>query len=160
VGDGRRVRVVIARGTGRAAEELAEAICRGASRFAHVRTRTLGDLLPRELALCDVVVLTAPSGRRRSAMAPLLAALPPSGARFVVVTESSWRPLARSRGWSLARLLRRRHLALLMPPRTFRLDRRGLLLGDEWERARDLGEDLVVEAGGSVRLEPVLPDAA
>jgi hypothetical protein len=161
VDDGRSVRILIARGTSPAAQELAEAICRGASRFAEVRIRAVGDVAAQDLALCDVVVLAAPPDRRRGAMAQLLGALPSPGPRIVLVTERSPRRLlARGRASSLTRLLRRRSVALLMPRRTFRLDARGLLLGDQWERARELGEDVVVAAGGTVRLERLLPDAA
>jgi hypothetical protein len=155
-----RMRVLIVRGTGTAAQELAEAVCRGASRFAHVRTRSAVGALPHDLGPGDVIVLTAAAGQRLGPMARLLASLPGSGARAVVVT--GWSPgrlLALGQAMVLARGLRRQHVALLLPPRMVRLDGRGHLTGDGWERARELGEDIVVAAGGTIRLERLLPDA-
>jgi hypothetical protein len=152
------VRILIVRSPTTADRELAEAVCRGASLFAAVRIRTIGDVSPEDAAACDVLVVAAPSGARRSAVESLLAEVPASGARVVVIAARAGRRLSRNAAFRLARRLRRRSVALLIPPRTFRLDPRLGLSGDEWERARDLGEDIVVAAGGTIKLERLLPD--
>lgn len=154
------MRILIVHEPSVAAREVADAVCRGASRFADVRMRAARDAAREELRSGDVLVVTAPSGAH-PAMRPVLDAVAASGARVVVVgARGPRRGLSLDRAKALARRLRRRGVALLVPPCTFRLDRRGALAGTEWERANELGEDIVVAAGGRVQTERLLPDPA
>jgi hypothetical protein len=152
------MRILIVHEPGTVGWEVAKAMCRGASRFAEVRVLAADDVdVRRELGDGDVLVV-AVSGAGRG-VRPLLDAIAASGMRAAVVGTRRPRPGPRpDPAKSLARRLRRRGVALLVPARTLRLDRRGALAGSEWERAHELGEDIVVAAGGTVRMERLLPD--
>jgi hypothetical protein len=154
------MRILIVHEPGTVGWEVAKAMCRGASRFAEVRVLAADDVaVRRELADSDVLVIAASGGGH--GLRPLLDAIGSSGVRTVVVGArgARLRP-APNPARTLARRLRRRGIALLVPARTLRLDRRGALAGSEWERAHELGEDIVVAAGGTVRMERLLPDPA